>query len=108
MKKSFLAVFISATALLMAGCGLDQADQSDSDTSVDTPTEQPKDITTDPPVEKPSDDPVVDDTPADSSSADAKPSVANAVGSSLLNAITGSSAKEEKKEPSDEAPAFQP
>jgi hypothetical protein len=105
MKKSFLAVFISATALLMAGCGLDQADQSD-DTSADVQTEQPKDITTDPPVEKPSDDPVVDDTPADSSSADAKPSVANAVGSSLLNAITGSSAKE--AEPSDEAPAFQP
>jgi hypothetical protein len=106
MKKSFLAVFISATALLMAGCGLDQADQSD-DTSTDVQTEQPKDIDPNPPVEKPVDDPPVDDTPADSSSDDAKPSVANAVGSSLLNAITGSSAKEDAK-PSDEAPAFQP
>ena len=105
MKKSFLAVFISATALLMAGCSSDQADQS-NDTSVDVQTEQPKDIAPNPPVEKPVDDPAVDDTPADSSSDDAKPSVANAVGSSLLNAITGSSAEE--AEPSDEAPAFQP
>ena len=103
MKKSLLAVFISATALLMAGCGLDQADQPD-DTSTDVQTEQPKDIAPNPPVEKPSDDPVVDDTPADTPSADVKPSVANAVGSSLLNAITGSSAEE--AEPSDEAPAF--
>jgi len=114
MKKTFLALFVSSLGLLICGCGSGQTDQpADESTAAPSasPTVEPSAEAAIEPVTEPTDvatsqlpaEPSGGEVAGASPTAEAEPSVAGAVGSSLFNAIMGSSKEDGTV---DEAPAF--